>query len=74
MAYSISQVKHNRHETVARDNSTELIKIAEEAFDESTPFVDLEIAGNLTAAARLRRDDGAGDPSIELRSPRPCRL
>jgi len=51
---------------VACGEATELFKIAEEVFDEMTPFVHVEIAGNLAGTVGLRRDDGAGAPLIEL--------
>ena len=41
---------------VACGDATELFKIAEEGFDEMTPFVHVEIAGNLAGTVGLRRE------------------
>jgi hypothetical protein len=41
---------------VACGDATKLFKIAEEGFDEMTPFVHVEIAGNLAGTVGLRRE------------------
>jgi hypothetical protein len=48
---------------VACGDATKLFKIAEEGFDEMTPFVHVEIAGNLAGTV--------ADPGIEFHCEHP---